>query len=113
MTRKQLLAANVVRTRDPYLLNLVSVNETHWSMYEFERLATYLMISSQEFPAGGDDTFENYVDKTSNSNCWKKYKSYQLNKPDFEVKGDAFKSCYVLGSLLTCETLERTVFHYT
>jgi hypothetical protein len=110
MTRKQLLAANVVRTRDPYLLDPVSVNETHWSMYEFKRLDD---IASQVFTAEGVDNFGNYLDRTSNSKCWKKDGSYQLQRPEFEVKGDAFKHCGGLGSLLTCETLEQQVSHYT
>jgi hypothetical protein len=105
MTRKKLLSANVVRTRDPYLLDLVSVNETHWSMYEFKRLAD---IASQVFTAEGVDDFGNYVHTTIKSKCWKTDKSYQLNRPEFKVKGDAFKDCDGLGSLLTCETLEQS-----
>jgi hypothetical protein len=66
-------------------------------MWEFKRLVD---IASQVFTAEGVDNFGNYVDTTSNSNCWKKDKSYQLKRPEFEVKGDTFKHCGGPGSLL-------------
>jgi hypothetical protein len=111
MTRNDLLDANVVVERNPNLEDLVYANETHWSMFEFQRLAG---IASEDFAADSPDTFENYVDMSSTSNCRAKYKEgiHQLKKPEFEVKGDAFKYCSTPGSLLTCETLTQRVSNY-
>jgi hypothetical protein len=109
MTRKNLLAVNVVMTRNPNLEDLVYANETHWSMFEFKRLAD---IASEVFTAEIPDVFENYVEMSRDSNCMKKDRTYQLKKPEFEVKGYAFKHCGGLGSLLTCETIRQKVSGY-
>ncbi len=101
----------MVVERGQNLDDLVYANETHWSLYEFKRLAG---IASEGFRADNDDTFENYVDMLSTSKCREKNGegTHQLKNPEFEVKGNDFKYCSTPGSLLMCETLTQRVSNY-